>query len=313
MTLLVPALLAMLAAGPAPAPTTPAGGTPADAAAAGAALRFADWLHARGDYYRAIGEYERVLFLAPGSPAAARAELEMARAYARGDRPDAAVAVLRGLAAGSPDATVRDAALFEQGLVRLRAGDAERAVPPLTSYAALPAPAGGPGPGRAQLLLGLARLRQGDLPAARSAFQASARDPALAGRAPDLEAALAEVARAPRRSPVAAGLLSAVVPGLGHAYAGDPGAGAGALLLNGAFVWATVEAFQGDRPGLGVVLLTAESIWYGGAIFGAVAEAVRFNRDGRELALERAGARVGWALELAPLPGGAAAGVSGRF
>jgi tetratricopeptide (TPR) repeat protein len=304
MTLLVPALLALLAADPTSPPAPPA---------AVEALRFADWLHARGDYYRAIGEYQRVLFLAPGTTEAARAGLEMARAYARGDRPDAAVAVLRELAASSPDGARRELALFEQGLVRLRAGDAERAVPPLASYAALPARSGGPGPGRAQVLLGLARLRLGDLAAARLAFGASTRDPTVAGRSSDLDAALAELERAPTRSPLAAGLLSAAVPGLGHVYAGDPWAGAGALALNGAFVWATVEAFRGGRPGLGLVLATAGSVWYGGAIFGAVAEAVRFNRDGRELALERAEARLRWALELAPLPGGAALGVSGRY
>jgi tetratricopeptide (TPR) repeat protein len=304
-------LAALLAADPAP-PGGPAA-SPPDPAAATEALRFADWLEARGDHYRAIGEYERYLFLAPGGTEASRAELEIARAYARGGKPDAAVAILRRLAAEAPEASVRDTALFEQGLVRVRAGTPELALPPLSSYARVPGPAGGPGPGRAQVLLGLSHLRLGDTSAARAAFDLAARTPEVAPVRADLAAALADAEGAPHRSPVAAGLLSAVVPGLGHVYAGDPWAGAGALLLNGAFIWATVEAFQADHPGLGVVLLTAESIWYGGAIFGAVAEAHRFNRDGRSLAAQRAEARLGWALELAPLPGGAAAGLRGGF
>ena len=308
MTTLPVALLAMaLAAAP------PATGAPPDPPVAVEALRFADWLQARGDHYRAIGEYERYLFLAPGGAETSRAELEIARAYARGGKADAAVSVLRRLAAEAPEPAVRDTALFEQGLVRLRGGTPELALPPLSTYARLDAPSGGPGPGRARVLLGLSHLRLGDVPAARAEFDLAARAPDVAGRKADLDLALSGAEQAPHRSPVAAGVVSALVPGLGHVYAGDPWAGAGALALNGVFIWATVEAFRADHPALGVVLAAAESVWYGGAIFGAVAEAHRFNRDARDLAAERAEARLGWALELAPLPGGAAAAVQGSF
>ena len=304
---------ALLAARLAAGPTPPDAGAPHDPPEAVEALRFADWLQAHGDHYRAIGEYERYLFLASGGAEASRAELEIARAYARGGEADAAVSALRRLAVEAPEPAVRDTALFEQGLVRLRGGAPELALPPLSSYARLDPPAGGPGPGRARVLLGLSHLRLGDVPAARTEFDLAVRAPDVAGRRADLDVALAGAEQAPHRSPVAAGMLSAVVPGLGHAYAGDPWAGAGALALNGVFLWATVEAFRADHPALGVVLAAAESIWYGGAIFGAVAEAQRFNRDARDLAAERAEARLGWALELAPLPGGAAAAVQGAF
>jgi hypothetical protein len=139
------------------------------------------------------------------------------------------------------------------------------------------------------------------------------RDPAFADAAATLARATDDVAASPRRSALTAGLLSAAVPGLGHAYAGDAWAGAGALALNAAFAWATWEAFDGGRPGLGLVLGAATSIWYGGAIFGAVAEVMRFNRDVRAERLEAAEARFRWVLEAAPLPGGGAAGVRGRF
>ena len=49
---------------------------------------FADHLLAKGDYYRAITEYERVLFFHPGSALAKTARFRIAEAYLRGERYD---------------------------------------------------------------------------------------------------------------------------------------------------------------------------------------------------------------------------------
>jgi tetratricopeptide (TPR) repeat protein len=293
----------------APAPAPPERAVPP---AAADALRFADWLFAHGDLDRAAGEYERYLFLAPDGADAARAELQAARALAGAGKTEAAAAALRALAAGSPDPALRDAALFELGRVRFAAGDPARAATALAAYAER-APRGGPGPGRARLLLALALLRTGDLTGADGALALGRADPELAPAADELRRAAAEVARAPRRSALAAGLLSAALPGLGHAYAGDPAAGAGALLLNGVFLWATVEAFRRDQPALGVVLAGAESLWYGGAIFGAAAEAMRFNRDAHAGAVSRVEERFRWVIEVEKVPGGGTAGVRAVF
>ncbi len=299
---------AALAPAPAAAPAAPPA-TPPRPAEAAEALRYGDWLSAQGDLYRAIGEYQRVRYLAPGGALADAAGLAMARAYAQGGKPDAAVIGLRRLAVEASDPATRDAALYLQASVRYRAGQAGAALAPLQAYLKLEPPAGGPGRTAGLGLLALARLRDGDASGARLALEAL---PAgEAEKAAELRRVLDEVDKAPHRSPVAAGLLSAVLPGLGHAYAGDPVAGAGALALNGLFVWATVEAFRDRRPGLGALLLVGESLWYGGAIYGAVAEAMRFNRDGRAAALDRAERRLRWVV--VPLDGGVAAGASVRL
>jgi tetratricopeptide (TPR) repeat protein len=295
VTLLAALLCAQAAAGPASPPR------PDEAAEA---LRYGDWLEAQGDHYRAIGEYQRARYLDGQGPLGGEAELRMAGAYAAGGRPDDAVALLRRLATDAPDAATRDAALYQQGRVRYLAGQPAAAVPPLAAYAKLEVPAGGPGRTRARLLLSLARLHDGDEGGARGELERveEREEPRVA----ELRLAIEEVAQAPRRSPLAAGLLSAAVPGLGHAYAGDAAAGAAALGVNGIFIWATVEAFRDRKPALGTLLLVGESLWYGGAIFGAVAEAMRFNRDARTQALERVGARLRWVV--APVPGGVATG-----
>jgi hypothetical protein len=120
------------------------------------------------------------------------------------------------------------------------------------------------------------------------------------------------VEEAPQKSPLAAGLLS-IVPGAGHLYLGEPGVAAAAFLWNGAFLWATVEAFRQHRPGLGVALASVESLFYGGAILGAVSGAQRHNRDARTLAAEGVEGRFRWVLELGPVPGGGTVGVRGSL
>jgi tetratricopeptide (TPR) repeat protein len=296
VTLLAALLCAQIAAAePAPLPR------PAEAVEA---LRYGDWLEAQGDHYRAIGEYQRVRYLDPTGPLAGVAGLRMAGAYAEGGRAEAAVTLLRQIATEAPEPATRAAALYEQGRVRYLAGQPGAAVAPLAAYAKLEAPAGGPGRTPARLLLSLARLHDGDEPGARRELEVvtEGEEP----RVIELRLAIDEVARAPRRSPVVAGLLSAAVPGLGHAYAGDAGAAAGAFALNGIFIWATVEAYRDRRPGLGTLLLVGESLWYGGAIFGAVAEAMRFNRDARTAALDGVDRRLRWVVE--PVAGGATVG-----
>lgn len=305
MTLLVALLCAAAPHAPADAAREP----PAAATFAEAA-RFADWLLERGDFYRAIGEYQRALFLDPGRDPSA-IELRIARAYAGGGKPDAAVGVLRGILERGRDRAARDEALFEIGRVRYRAGAAAEAAAALEPYVAIEEPAGGPGPERARLLLSLSLLRAGDGNGARAVLDAFAPGSPHARDAGDLRAAIAEAERTPRKSPVLAGVLSAAVPGLGIAYAGNLGAGAAALALNGLFAWATVDAFRDRRYGLGALLLVGESIWYGGAIFGAVAEAMRHNRDARDAALRGIDERFKWVFAFEP--GGATIGFRAAF
>lgn len=303
---------------PAAAPGTvlaPSGLAPVLAVAADApggaeqAVRFGDWLAARGDLYRAIGEWQRALYLAPDAPGAEAVELRIARAYGAGGQPEPAAELLRRLEVHGRTAAIRDEARFERGRLRLAAGDAPAAAAALEAYLRVPEPEGGAGPSPARLLLGLARLRLGDAGGARAAAaEIPAADP-LAREAAAFVQSVAAFESAPRKSPLAAGLLSAAVPGLGHFYTGAPAAGVTALAVNALFVWGTVEAFQDGRPALGALLAVGEVIWYGGAIFGSVAEAHRFTRDARAAAL--AGAEGGLRWLVLPAPGGISVGVGG--
>lgn len=81
----------------------------------------------------------------------------------------------------------------------------------------------------------------------------------------------------PRKDPTTAGVLAAIVPGLGHTYVTRYRDASVAFILNGLFIWATVEAFNRDHNVLGVILGILELGWYTGNIYSAVNVAHKYN------------------------------------
>lgn len=261
--LLLPAMAA--AAGPAakgaPGPAPAAKPAPLPPPAPSVDRRFGDWLLSKGDAYRAIGAYERYLFLVPNAKDADLVRYRIALAYLTGAQYAAARRTALALAAGRP--AVLHAA-------RLLAG---RALYGEKRYAdAADLLAEDPDP-YAKWLVGWSHLKTWDFTAARRTFGSLATPK---GRA--MTKALAPPLDLAYRSPVLAGILS-IVPGLGHVYLGRYGIAASALLWNGAFAWGMVETFRGHQWGLFTLLAVLESVWYFGTIYGAVIGAERFDRD----------------------------------
>ncbi len=87
----------------------------------------------------------------------------------------------------------------------------------------------------------------------------------------------AQMESADSKSPWAAGILSALVPGMGQAYAGSwQGAGI-SLVLNGLFAAATVELARNELYFASATTGVAGSIFYVGNILNAVDLAKRYN------------------------------------
>jgi TolA-binding protein len=80
------------------------------------------------------------------------------------------------------------------------------------------------------------------------------------------------------KNPSTAGVMAAILPGLGHAYCERYRDGLVAFLLNGLFIWAAVESFDEDHDVLGGILLFVEAGWYAGNIYSAVNCAHKHNR-----------------------------------
>jgi len=242
-------------------------------------LGFARSLLAEGDYYRAIGEYKRLLYLYPDSPAAEEARLAIGRAYVHGGQAEAAQDYFLSLAKLSPEWTSR--VNLELGWARYVEGRPEAAALSLRAFLREQGSRQGAEVDRARYLLGWALLSEGNGEAAAEAFATVSPFP---GQGP-----LTQSARSwgtlPRKSPVLAGVLS-VIPGAGHLYIGEPVVGLGALAWNGLFSFALYESIRREQVGVAVLLGALELLWYSGTIFGAVSGAQKYNRDVRRQELD---------------------------
>jgi tetratricopeptide (TPR) repeat protein len=84
------------------------------------------------------------------------------------------------------------------------------------------------------------------------------------------------------KSPITAGILSITLPGSGYIYAGKWQTGITAFIVNGAFIGASIEAFDNDLPILGFIIGLLEIGWYSGTIYGSVQGARSYNYKFRE-------------------------------
>jgi tetratricopeptide (TPR) repeat protein len=277
-------VLSFVIAAEAPAASTSTGALVDTAAAspvsdARLTLGFADHLFGDGDYYRAISEYRRFLFLTKGAgDDAPRAAMAIGEALLRGEQWDAAGRQFDGVATRTDDLALRRGALFGAARAYLEDGRPELAKPRFRlivndddADATLRT--------QSRWLLAWGHFDAGELDRARDLFQTIA----LAGgphaaSARGVVDAIDQSGTLDAKDPLLAALLS-VVPGGGHFYLGQWATGVTALTWNALFVFAAVSAWISGDWGLAAVLTFAELGWYSGSMFGAIAGAYRHNRD----------------------------------
>jgi tetratricopeptide (TPR) repeat protein len=206
-------LLCLLAGGP----------SGADAAAAAPkadpALTLAESFLASGAPAQAATEYKRFLFFHPQDRRAAEARSRLGTCLLAEGRYQEGMAALRQAAAMQPGLELR----LEVVRALLRAGRLAEAEQELLSLQAFS------GEIDIWLYLGLLRIEQGRWAEAGEALRRALPEADLQ----TLRELLAEAGKQRRKSPRTARLLSALLPGAGQAYAGDPADGLNALAVNG--------------------------------------------------------------------------------
>jgi hypothetical protein len=241
-------------------------------------LRFAESLFTERDYYRAITEYKRYLFLNPQSPRAGWVRFRIGESYLKGGKLDAARFAFEDLLKTQKDPRLRRwaflamaRAFYKRGMLKQSAGVLDQLIPMLED----------PGlKGNALYLSGCAQLKIGAAEKAKAAFESIGAGHQLGERAGWLSSQVIRLDDLPEKSPVLAGMLS-IVPGLGHVYLGEYAVAFTALCWNGLFGFATYDAFRRGHYGVGALLAALELLWYSGTIYGAVSGAHRYNRDAR--------------------------------
>lgn len=252
-------------------------------------LGFADHLYARQDYYRAITEYERFLFLNPSNPAVPDVEFQIGLSYLNGEKPETAAPIFSAMADRYAGQAIEFRALrmAAESYARMKKyGEARGALEELQRRC----PAG---PGRDELDLRIAwyLLCDGEPELARARLASATGAPAAR-----LVAETRAYEALPRKSPLLAGALSAAVPGAGQLYTGRPRDGLLAFVVNGCLIWAAVEAFDREQTFAGGLLVLLDASWYAGNVYNAVNNAHKVNRRREQDFLDSAGINCGLAL-----------------
>ncbi len=241
---------------------------------------FAGKLAETADYYRAITEYKRFLSYFPKDARVPLCRLGIAQAYRMGGKTDAAVREFAELKKNFPGSGTAEEAAFEIGgayFAARRFQEAEEADEAFLRHYPLSYRHD-----ESEARLGWSRLSLAKYKSAAQAFTAVRKESPYGPFAAALAAELSAGVRIPRKSPTVAGVLSALLPGAGQFYTRRPTEGVTSFLLNGSFLWATVELFNRGSEVAGVLIGFFETGWYSGGIFGAVNDAHKFNRNAQK-------------------------------
>jgi len=240
---------------------------------------FAESLYRQGEYYRAVSEYQRLLYFFPASGHADAARIRIGQAYLLGREPAQALRHFDALLQRE-DADQRDGVLYWRGMAWL---DREVDRP----YS----------------------LRLESIEAALRDFHGLSPASPESRKVTPFLAALEEPHDVPSKSPALAGTFSAVIPGAGSMYVGRYAEGSLAFVVNALLISSTASAFQHHQPALGSVLGVFALAFYGGSIYAAVNGAHKFNDRAQAAYLDQQRTRFG----IVVLPGGAGGALQRNF
>jgi len=229
------------------------------------------------DYYRAITELKRFSLLFPGHVRQPAGELLIGLALQEDQAyDDAFTHFQRWHLADDPTDATRVAA-FKLGELRFQQGQYRQAIGSFQDF--LNTYPDGPLVSHTKYMLGLSWALDGQLSEAQQVFATlPARDP-LAQQALALQDELRLTPSPQLKSLRVAGILSGLLPGAGHLYAGKPLQALTAFVLNGVFLTGAAYAFHEKLEATGAILLFFEAGWYLGGINSAMDAARDVNRQ----------------------------------
>lgn len=275
---------------------------------------FAESLYEEGDYFRAIGEYKRYLYLSfsgsrvPPENRAERATFRIAESYFHAKRWPEAIVACNQFLTKYPASPRYFEMLYLKGRIEKLSGRYDDAVRTFELIVAADAPNYRD---KAVYQKALVLLERTDWTGAQNALGQIPQSSPLFPSASVFAAEIEKKEYLPHKSPVTAGILAAVLPGAGHLYAERPRDALVAFLLNGAFMWGTVELMQHDNYVAGGILAFFELGWYTGNIYSAVSSVHKFNRAKEDNLIQKL--KDNFSLALIPEGGVPSLMVSHRF
>jgi TolA-binding protein len=239
-------------------------------------FQFAEDLFQRGEYYRAIGEYERFIHFFPESEEVVLARYRIGLAYLKGERYEEAIEAFALVTRQYPESTYADQSYLRMGAAYAQLERYDDAITHLEKLIAMTPDQNIKDEARYQC--GWAYLEQEAWDDAEECFNQISPENRARFRIEDLLRELDTRKDMKRKSPTTAGLL-AIVPGAGHVYCERYRDALVAFLVNGALILAAWEAFDEELYALGGLIAVVELGFYTGNIYSAVGSAHKYNRN----------------------------------
>lgn len=252
---------------------------------ASAIYDFALHLFRSGDYYRAITEFKRFTVLFPQEERFAAAQLLIGLALEEERMYEEAVAHFQHWPVSTDVTDATRIAAFKPGEVRFLQGQYRQAALLLQGF--LEHYPQGPLVTYARYLLGFSWALDGQLVQAQHVFARLPTEEPLTRQALALQEELRILPPLEPKSPQVAGVLSGIMPGSGHLYAGKPWQALTAFALNGVFLAGAAFAFKEKLEVPGAILLFFETGWYLGGINSAMDAARESNQWQQKTVTER--------------------------
>lgn len=234
----------------------------------------------RGQYERAVAEFERFIHFFPDNPQVPTARCLMGICYMKDRRFETAREIFLEIVRSEPGPQLVGRALlltgesyYMQGIFAEAAHYLEKVIEGYSQLELRNA---------ALYRLGWVRMQEGRWSDASETFSKVKADSTFFTSSMELSKQSLGGLELPSKKPGCAGTLAAMVPGLGHVYVSRYRDAAVAFVLNGLFIWATVESFRQDHEVLGGILAAIELGWYTGNIYSAVNCTHKYNRKTRE-------------------------------
>ena len=246
-------------------------------------LKIADTFMAEGEYYRAITEYKKFLILFPDSERADYALFKMGNAYYKGEEYAPAARTFSALREKYPGSSNANEAHFLEAFSYWKAKQYKKAqdtfkalvdTQPESEYAP-----------RALAASSLVALDEDNALASRQDLERFIElypEHPLLDKVQEALALIDQYRDLPQKSPVLAGVMSAIIPGSGYMYAGHYGDGATAFLINGLFIAGTVIGINEENYPVAAIVGGIGIPFYLGNIYGSANAAKKWNRAAKE-------------------------------
>jgi len=235
-------------------------------------LIYADYLFNKGEYYRAISEYQRYLFFdADCITDSIYAITQITKCLYFGKDYESVISYVKQIISDNP----KEKVLIENlnryaGLSYLKLGYPKSAITFFEQNVNEP---------KSELLIGFSYLCLYEWDLAQKKFESLIhhKDSEISTIAKELTSIAKRGANFSEKKPVIAGILSAFIPGSGYVYTGYYQTAFSSFILNLLLLGSSYELQKNGLRFTGITTFLVSFGWYLGNIYGSITSAIRYN------------------------------------